>query len=160
MNNSTKQSALFSLKTYDLPLTPGTNSIGTLNNAQRSSMTWTNVDIKTIVGTMWEKYEYFIITLVSAISAPITAVPTNIFDRTAIINLQGLQFINSSYSIASKSNSPLAQIGTSIYTTINAGTLTQNNFMSGNRWYNIDWYRNNRNRWSRNISPSNLSISN
>ncbi len=122
----TTQSAMFSLKTYDLPLTPGQNTIGTLNNAQRTYMTWQNVDFKTIMGTMWEDYEYFTITLVSSISGAVSAVPTNIFDRIGIINLQGLQFINSNYSIATKTNIPQVQVGTSIYTSVNAGTISQN----------------------------------
>ncbi len=87
MTNTLKPSAMFVLKTYDLPGTPGSNTIGTLNNAQRSSMTWQNVDLKTIMGTMWEKYDYFTITLVSVGVSQESALVTNILDRSAVINL-------------------------------------------------------------------------
>ncbi len=122
----TTQSAMFSLKTYDLPLTPGQNTIGTLNNAQRTSMTWQNVDFKTIIGTMWEDYDYFTITLVSVIAGAVSALPTNIFDRVGIINLQGFQFINSNYSIATKTNIPQVQVGTIQISATNTGSITQN----------------------------------
>jgi hypothetical protein len=131
MKNQTNPCATFSLKTYDVPLTVGTNAFGSLNNAYRSSMTWSNVDLKTIMGTMWETYDYFTITLVSSISAGVTATPANIFDRSGIINLQGLQFINSSYSISAKANLPLISVGIVSYAMVTVGSLTQNNFLSG-----------------------------
>ncbi len=143
-------SATFILRTSDLPTpttipivgsgpyTAGpyntwltvTNSTGSVL-AGRSSMTWNNVDIKTIIGTMWEKYDYFMITLVSTICAPIITLSTTINDRSAIVNLQGLQFVNSSYSIATKANIPIVQMGTINMSVANTGSLTQNNFMAG-----------------------------
>ncbi len=131
MTNLLKPSAMFVLKTYDLPLTPGSNATGTLNNTFRSSMTWSNIDLKTIMGTMWEQYDYFTITLVTAIAAPFTVLPTLGIDRSATINLGGLQWVNSSYSIATKANIQFVQMGTVNFATVNTGSLSQNNFMSG-----------------------------
>ncbi len=109
MNLYNKISASFTLKTSDLPLTPGSNTIGTLNNTYRSSMTWSNLDIQSILGEMWNKFSYFRIVLVSGLTSSLTTVHTP--DTIVTVNLQGLQFVNSAYSVKSKSISNSALIG-------------------------------------------------
>ncbi len=122
-----KMSATFFLKTYDLPLVQGTNSIGSLNDTHRSSMTWSSVDIRSILGTMWDKYTYFNITLVSALTSSLAFIPGSSPDTVGIINLQGLQFVHSSYDTKTKVNSLTAQVGYVNFKFTNQGTITSNN---------------------------------
>ncbi len=126
MNRYNKIAASFVLKTSDLPLTSttGANNVGTMNNTYRSSMTWQNVDIQSILGEMWNKYTYFQILLVSCITSPLTFIHSP--DTIVTANLQGLQFINSSYSTKTKSNSLYTQIGIVTFFA-NLGSSSQNN---------------------------------
>ncbi len=122
MNRYNKIAASFTLKTSDLPLTVGANTTGTLNNTFRSSMTWSNVDIQSILGIMWDKYTYFRIILVSSLASSATAAHTP--DTIVIVKLEGLQFVNSSYSIKLKANSSAVQVGIVTFNT-NNGTSFQ-----------------------------------
>jgi anaerobic glycerol-3-phosphate dehydrogenase len=131
MTDYNKNSASFYLKTYDLPLLQGTNNVGSLNNAQRSSMTWKNVDIQSIMGNLWDKYKYFSITLVSALASSIVFIPGGSSNILGIINLQGLQFINSSYSTKLKCNIPTVPVGFVNFKNTNQGTFTTNKSNSG-----------------------------
>ncbi len=118
-------SATFVLKTYDLPLTQGSNTIGSLNDIHRSSMTWRSVDIRSIIGTLWDKYTYFNITLVSVLAPPIAFISGN-SDLIGVVNLQGLQFVNSSYNTKTKVNDIVAQVGFINYKQ-NVPSVTANN---------------------------------
>ncbi len=123
MNRYNKISASFTLKTSDLPLTIGSNSIGSLENTYRSSMIWSNVDIESILGEMWEKYTYFRIILVSSLASSTTA--SHSPDTIVVVKLQGLQFVNSGYSIKSKATSSAVQVGIVTFNT-NYGSSFQN----------------------------------
>ena len=131
MTNYNKESAQFVLRSNDLPSGLGTNSIGSNLNGYRTSMIWKNVDLKSIMGTMYDKYDMFTITLVmgitnayngtlTATTAP--AVPAN-SQRTSLVNMTGLLFRNSNYSIADKANMPSVNIG--VLNLITAGNGVQ-----------------------------------
>jgi hypothetical protein len=125
MSNFNKISATFFLRTCDLPLTIGSNSVGSLNDTHRSSMTWSNVDIQSIMGEMWDKYTYFTIILVSAVASSLLFA-NQVPDLIGIINMQGLQFINSSYSIKSKCRQPSVPVGYVNFKNTSQGTTTTN----------------------------------
>ncbi len=66
---------------------------GTFNNAYRSEFTFTNINLKNICGEMWNKYDYFNITLVGVISGATSAITTAPKDKNANIILTGLDFM-------------------------------------------------------------------
>ncbi len=126
-----KVSASFVLRSCDLAIA----SIGSIN-ATRSVLTWSNVDIRTIIGDeLWDKHQYFSLTLVSFLTTgwdkpPFTTIagPTYTHENTsAIVYLQGLQFVNCGYSSITKNNTAIAPIGVFTYPYNGQGTLVQNN---------------------------------
>lgn len=109
----------FILRTSDLPtFATGGNSNGSTNNGSASSFTWNNIDIRLILGELWDKYEYFNICLVSTIfsSANITY-PTN-DNKMGCIYMSGLDW-TSNYDTGRKQRTPNVAIGY-----LNTSTIT------------------------------------
>jgi hypothetical protein len=97
-------SATLVLRTYDLTAGSSTN-IGT-SNAYRTDMTWNNINLRTLLGDMYDKYDSFNLSLKSITSGTsIAASGTTADDKTILINLTGLPFINQTYNQATETNS-------------------------------------------------------
>lgn len=88
----TKQTRNFVLDTIVL-IVGGTNAYGTMN-ATLSQFTFTNVPIRTILGTLWNKYEKFNIIVTSLALGPNGATYSTIQSRIMWI-VDGFQIINS-----------------------------------------------------------------
>jgi hypothetical protein len=116
-----------------VPIIPGTpNSIGNFNNQYKSSMSWYNVDLRQIMGeVMFNKYKTFSITLVTFVMTVASVVnQTGVVyeNRASLINLHGLNFKNSTYSVADRCNKGIAQVGIfNVSSTVNIGTIVQQN---------------------------------
>jgi hypothetical protein len=116
-----------------VPIIPGTpNSIGNFNNQYKSSMSWYNVDLRQIMGeVMFNKYKTFSITLVTFVMTVASVVnQTGVVyeNRASLINLHGLNFKNSTYSVADRCNKGIAQVGIfNASSTVNIGTIVQQN---------------------------------
>jgi len=91
---------------------PVTNSYGSINTF-RNDFTWNNVDFKTILGDMYDKYDKFNISL-AFITFGATAAQYGAFaiDRTLMLNIGGLAFNNCAYNTLTNSNNSSASIGT------------------------------------------------
>lgn len=101
------------LRSADLPIYPGTKSIGKVNDANYTSSTWYNINLRSILGTMYDKYDKFNISLNSVSSGNgDDGLTTNPDDRNAIIYMSGLNFINNSYSVATGHNTGSCALGT------------------------------------------------
>jgi len=88
----TKQSRNFTLNT--IMLTPGaTNQYGTMN-AQYSQFTFSQVPIRQILGTLWDKYDKFNIIATTFTQGPFGSTITNSQSRIIWI-ISGFQVINS-----------------------------------------------------------------
>ena len=124
------EGATFILRTADLT----DASIGTINNIYSSSFTWKSINIKSIIGTMWEDYDYFNIALVANASNILVAAPTVLFNglndqKLGTIYMSGLNWINASYDTKTKtikSEAPIGFINFSSSTTT-LGSLIQYN---------------------------------
>lgn len=88
----TKQSRNFVLDTNVLTA-GGTNAYGSMN-AQYSQFTFTQVPIRTIIGTLWDKYEKFNIIATTFAQGPVGSTLTNQQSRSMWI-IDGFQIINS-----------------------------------------------------------------
>jgi hypothetical protein len=142
MANYNKESAQFILRSNDLPLTIGTNSIGSMLNSYRTSMIWRNVDLKTIMGPLYDKYDLFTISLVTGMLSsyagnpsnavaylnPVTTITTNTttVNKSTLLTLSGLSFRNSTYSLFTKSNLQYVNIGMMNLVGANIGTVISN----------------------------------
>ncbi len=107
--------------------TPNINNINT-------QITWNNINLKTILGPMYEKYDKFNIELVS-ISQPITA---DIFgvddnDSNVLIQMSGLPFVNNNYSLLTGNNVNSTIIG--FYNFSNYNETTTQNYINHSRTF-------------------------
>ena len=92
------------LKTNVLPMDGTTNAYGTLNSIN-TIFTWTNINLRTLLGDMFDKYDRFLLLLQNISNASPTATPgTAVDDRAFLINMSGLSFINSNYVQKFQSN--------------------------------------------------------
>ena len=118
----------------------------TNNNASYSSWTWSSVDLRSILGTLWDNYDYFNIALVSAVSSVVATTPTYATNdhKIGMINMSGLRW-TSSYDTGTKTNTNVVSIGfinftgltTSVPISIQNNTLSYNTFTKGNPVVNI-----------------------
>lgn len=97
-----KQNASLVLENYYLPTTA--NNVGVRNSAN-TSFTWYNLNLRTILGDMWNKYDYFKLVLVEISTAPTAGSggPTG-SSLTQNLYIGGLPFINSTYNSELKMN--------------------------------------------------------
>jgi hypothetical protein len=115
-------------------------------NAQKTAFTFNNIDMKNVMGEMWDKYDQFALKLVSfSTDGAITL--TNSAFGLITYNLRGLEWSNVIYettgSINNKEWVPVA------YNFVNPGTSSTNpiiintgwsfNFKKGNRYENFEF---------------------
>ena len=88
------------------------NQYGTIEN-NRCTLTWKNINMRRVLGEMYDKYETFNMYLYqinqsSAFSAqiPVSYVPALLVD----VKIKGLQFFNNTYNAVSRSNTNTAYL--------------------------------------------------
>ena len=117
-----EESASLVLKSSDLPAN-GANNIGSSDQFY-TNMTWSNINLRTLLGSMYDKYDQFALVPV--------AYQSNIGDgnfgatsddRIVTINIAGLPFTNNVYNTYTKTN----QTSSTLYVT----RFVQNTFMAG-----------------------------
>jgi hypothetical protein len=85
------------------------------SNTNKTSTTWNNINLRTLLGDMYDKYDMFNLCLNTVSTSTST---NNIYksfnDSNVIIRVSGIPFINNSYNIGSlyNSNTNYATIGT------------------------------------------------
>jgi hypothetical protein len=106
-----EESASLVLRVGDLTAN-ATTSVGT-SDQYYTNMTWSNINLRTLLGAVYDKYDTFALVPVSFQSAVAGATigATN-DDRTVSINIAGLPFINNNYNSATKTNQNSAVIYT------------------------------------------------
>lgn len=103
--------ASFILRTSDLPTFANSpNSNGSTNNSSASSFTWNNIDLRLILGDLWDRYEYFNICLTANIfsSGAITYATND--NKMGCIYMSGLDW-TSNYDTGKKQRTPNVPIG-------------------------------------------------
>jgi hypothetical protein len=75
----------------------------TTTSDQLTTSTWDNINMKTLLGSMWDKYDSFNLCLSLITSNAVgTDTITTLNDRNVIVSLIGLPFSNQTYSAKSK----------------------------------------------------------
>ena len=110
------QSAVLTLENYYLTANV-VNNLGTINGS-KSNMSWSNINLRTLLGDMWDKYEYFNLSLteISTAPSPSSNAPSG-STITQNIYITGLPFINATYDTQLKLNTNKC-----LLTTFNFGT--------------------------------------
>jgi hypothetical protein len=123
-----KRSCRLVLKTSDLTTNASTN-IGTCDQF-RTSFTWNNINLRMLLGDMYDQYDYFNITLIS-ISSSLTqalAAGATADDKIVFVKMSGLPFINQTFQQSTGNNGTFAYVSTlSIPLTANTSTQFYNN---------------------------------
>ena len=114
-----EESASLVLRVGDLTAN-ATNTVGT-SDQHYTNMTWSNINLRTLLGDMYDKYDKFALVPVSyqsAVAGPSIGAGND--DRCVSINISGLPFTNNVYNCSSKTN----QTSSIIY----SARFVQNNF--------------------------------
>ena len=115
------------LKTNVLPMNGTTNDYGT-SNSINTIFTWTNINLRTLLGDMFDKYDRFLLLLQNISNASPSATPgAAVDDRAILINMSGLSFINSNYVQKFQSNTGSVIICPYIMSGTNAQSQIYNN---------------------------------
>ena len=122
-----KRSTRLVLKTSDLT-NGSTTNIGSCDTL-RQNFTWFNINLRALLGDLYNQYDYFNLLLISVSSSVITAAANqgSADDRLVYVKISGLPFINQSYSQPTGNN-----ITSSILTIYNIPATA----VSGNQLYN------------------------
>jgi type IV secretory pathway VirB6-like protein len=94
-----KQVAKLVLSTYGF-VANSTNSIGYMDTYAQS-FTWNNINLRTLLGDMWDKYELFNLSLVE-MAAGVSVFNFVNDNLNVAINISGLSFSNCNYDTNQK----------------------------------------------------------
>ena len=100
---SYQELACLVLKTNVLTTNGTTNAFGS-GNSTLSSFTWTNINLRTLLGDMFNKYDRYLL-LLQNISQALAGAISTVDDKAILINMSGLSFVNSTYIQKLQSNS-------------------------------------------------------
>ena len=107
-----KRSIRLVLKTSDLSVN-STTAIGQCDQF-RTTFTWFNINLRNLLGDLYNQYDYFNISLISLSSSVATANAGagSADDRLVFIKLGGLPFVGQSYNQRTENSGGLVTIGT------------------------------------------------
>jgi hypothetical protein len=111
------------LKTSDLSNT-GTET--GLASEKNTVLTWNNINLRTLLGNMYEEYDTFNLSLTSVSSSKTPAALGANFGNSDINNLlltlyiEGLPFLNNTYDVSHRGNTGRAVLGVVTYPATNA----------------------------------------
>jgi hypothetical protein len=96
------------------------------SNTTRTSTTWTNIDLRTLLGDMYNKYDMFNICLNTIATAPsVNNFMSVAADLQTMVRVSGIPFINNTYNIGSNYNSNTANCVIGTFTFANGTYATQ-----------------------------------
>ena len=122
-----KRSTRLVLKTSDLTAN-ATTTIGQCDQ-YRTTFTWFNINLRSLLGDQYNEYDYFNMTLTNmACSVIATAVGTAYDDRIVSVKISGLPFINQTYNQPTGNNSTFATIA--VYNIPTAANTANNQFFN------------------------------
>jgi len=97
------ESATLILRSNDLTANT-TNAVGTAD-AFFTNMTWNNINLRTLLGSMYEKYDRFVLVPTQIQSANGSAAfGTTADDRNCLIFVRGMPFTNNTYNVSTLTN--------------------------------------------------------
>jgi len=118
-----QRNACLVLKTSDL--TPGQTNNNGVCDASRQNMTWYNINLRTVLGDLYDKFDYFNLSLYF-ISTDTQCTITQAADKCVYMKIGGLPFSNQTYNVSNKANGTLCTMATFAFQ--NSGASVQQNF--------------------------------
>jgi hypothetical protein len=131
---SNLQIASLVLRSSDLTL-GASNQYGTCD-AARVTQTWNNINLRTLLGDMYDKYDLFNICLNTITTASCAVQYGNsVDDRNVILKLSGLPFVNQTYSVKQGCNTISCPIASFLFPTFIATGVTATQYFYSNNCY-------------------------
>jgi hypothetical protein len=97
-------------------------------NTFNTSCVWNNINLRTVLGPMYDKYDTFVIEINSLIASVSSAVlGTNENDLTLLLQMSGLPLVNNTFNCISNHNINAAIIGPIYFTQNETSLLTFQN---------------------------------
>jgi len=97
-------------------LTPGQYTTYGYMEALRRSMTWNNISLRTVLGSMYDEYDLFNLQFINMTTShdngKADSVATTTHDQIIYIAMTGLSFVNNTYDCNLRSNSSTVTLGT------------------------------------------------
>lgn len=91
-------------------------------DTNRTNITWRNINMKAVLGTLYNKYSRYKICLTSIGNANTTAI-ANVADRVLTVNMKGLQWENQTYDTSNKTNTDTVIISTAFFNNSNGFSI-------------------------------------
>ena len=89
------------------------NTYNATANTAKTSFTWSNINLRTLLGDMFDKYETFNLCLNTIhTSVPTALYALNTDDSNVFIKVSGLPFINNTYDVKGGNNTNASVIAT------------------------------------------------
>lgn len=107
-----------------------------VKNAEKTFFTWSNINMKNIIGPMWDKYDMFCLKVVSFSSTGAVTVPGGSNTSILTYNMAGLSWANLHYDTALMSQE-WVPIGLNFV----SGSTNQQNFFPGNTGQSYNFYK-------------------
>ena len=87
------------------------SAVGSMN-AKGSSITWNNINLRTLLGDMYDKFDMFNICLNTISTSQANLIDTNADSKNINVKISGLPFINQTYNVKNGSNGSSTTIAT------------------------------------------------
>lgn len=110
------------LESANLILRTSSIATGTDKDTNRTNITWRNINLKVVLGSLYNKYDKFKICLTSIGNVNTSAI-ANVSDRVLAVNLKGLIWLNQTYDTAIRSNSDTVILSTAFYNNSNGFSM-------------------------------------
>jgi hypothetical protein len=118
------------LESANLILRTSSVPVGVDKDTNRTNITWRNINLRNLLGNLFNRYNKFKICLTSIGNVNTTTI-ASVADRVLNVNMRGLQWINQTYDTSNQTNT-----STVILTTI---TFNSANGISVNYTGEIGW---------------------
>jgi hypothetical protein len=131
---SNLQIASLVLRSCDIPQN-GSNQYGS-SDQYSLTQTWNNINLRTLLGDMYDKYDLFNICLNTiTTSAPTVPYGNTADDRNVILKLSGLPFVNQTYSVKNGCNTNVCPIASFTFPTITTTAISATQYFYSNNCY-------------------------
>ena len=97
---------------YGASYTIGSGAYQVTSNGKLSSITWNNINLRTLLGDMYDKYNTFNLCLNTISISQANTIDPSPDSKNVNLRLSGLPFINQTYSVKNGNNTNTTSIGT------------------------------------------------
>ena len=103
------------------------NQFGFTSNTRHTS-TWYNINLRNLLGDMYEQYDYFNISLTNISTQENESITSDLNNLSIYVRMSGLSWVNNSYNVKTKVNNQYSVMGViNFIRSINTFLLYDNN---------------------------------